>query len=64
MEKTAAKIAEDITIAWLHAHHREGVMVPNKSDVAEFYEHVYETVADCIVPQRVRARLHPRQEGY
>lgn len=53
MGKTVAKVAEGITIAWLYAHHRKGAVIPNKSDVAKFYEHVYETVANCIVPRPV-----------
>ena len=57
MEKTSAKIAEDITKAWLHAHAREGVMVPSSADVAEFYRRVYDTVADCISSQRMRTHM-------
>lgn len=57
MEKTSAKISEDVTIAWLNAHAREGVMPPSSSDVAEFYKRVYETVADCILSQRMKAHI-------
>ncbi|NLK08971.1 MAG: hypothetical protein GX316_09800 [Firmicutes bacterium] len=58
MEKTSAKIAEDITIAWLHAHKREGTMIPSPAEVAEFYKTMHAAVADSIKSQRMRAHSH------
>ena len=65
MEKTSAKITEDITVAWLQAYGREGAMTPpNGPEVAEFYRQVFETVADCIAGERMRTRMRPRSERY
>ncbi|NLJ80688.1 MAG: hypothetical protein GX335_06670 [Firmicutes bacterium] len=53
MLKTSAKIAEDITIAWLNTHVGEGVAKPGQAEVAEFYRAVFEAVKNSTTATQV-----------